>query len=46
MERAVEPIDARGVRCAVRARPGQVEHVADGICPSSSVRLAALDCLS
>lgn len=46
VERAAEPTKARGVRCTVRARPGQVKHMEDGVCPSSSIRLAALDCLS
>jgi hypothetical protein len=46
VEHAAEPTDAHDVRCAVRASPGQVEHVEDGVCPSSSIRLAALECLS
>jgi hypothetical protein len=46
VERAPEPIDAHGVRCAVRARPGQVEHVEDGVCLSSSICLASVECIS
>jgi hypothetical protein len=46
VERDAEPTDAHGVHCAVKARSGQVEHVEDGVYPSSSVRLAALECLS
>jgi hypothetical protein len=41
-----EPTDARGVCCTVKAHPGQVEHVEDGACLSSSVSLTALECLS
>jgi hypothetical protein len=46
VEHAVEPTDACGVRRTVRACLGQVEHVEDGVYPSSSIRLAALECLS
>jgi hypothetical protein len=46
VERAAESTEAHGVRGAVRARSARVEYVEDGFCPSSSVCLAALGCLS
>jgi hypothetical protein len=47
VERAAKPTDTRGMRCAaVRVCPRQVKHVEDGICPSSSVDLVALESLS